>query len=421
MLLLLFRVYVMAMSMFGVFWGDSSDDDTLIGKSSMGRVKKAKKRKYCSCGDREPNPNPNSNLLYKNPMTDNLDLGDKRIINLANPKNVNDGVNKDYVDTLHNFVVAKYPLWDMNAKNHRIRNVPEPLEGGDVANKYYVDDQSFIKRFVLAVDESNGFIDLGNKYNFINARQDKNNKDLLITKNEITGFARSKKLNEVAADLENKIENMKTLFMTKNDFQNETKKLTDSIKSVISNNVDKLFEDKMKIPLQKYLDNTLTDEKMGQHVKNYLDKYPLSVEGSEEYITRDELPDELLKLMKLSNYGANLSEITNKSSENETNEGVVKNLDSTPKTPNETGEKSSPTNIGEDKALKVNEIRNDNEEANNKLQEDTINALREKIKKDESSKNPISNRLLPPIENQKEYELTPEQQHLIDRIHGIKH
>lgn len=118
-------------------------------------------------------------------MTGNLNMGNKKIINLANPADNTDAINKAYVDTgflkvsggtitgnsnlpninlLYNEIVLIYQTTTsifvekrspcvyrrFNMVNHKIINLGDPTNNKDAVNRQYL-EQSYINRVTATI------------------------------------------------------------------------------------------------------------------------------------------------------------------------------------------------------------------------------------------------------------------------------
>ena len=104
-------------------------------------------------GSNQPTPLAYSDLAYlkvdgSNSMTNNLNMNNKRIINLITPTNDADATPKKYVDdSISNQDFTSFfkkdgsiPMTsDLNVGGHKIINLEDPASDSDAANKNYVD------------------------------------------------------------------------------------------------------------------------------------------------------------------------------------------------------------------------------------------------------------------------------------------
>ena len=105
-------------------------------------------------GNNQPIPLAYTDLAYlkvdgSNPMTNNLNMENKKIINLITPTNNADATPKKYVDDIINnqnfnsFLKkdgSNTMTSDLNVGGHKIINLENPSSDSDAANKKYVDD-----------------------------------------------------------------------------------------------------------------------------------------------------------------------------------------------------------------------------------------------------------------------------------------
>lgn len=98
-------------------------------------------------------------------MTAALNVGNHRVINMSNPVNNTDRVNKAYADSVVGNLALKVDgtnqmLADLNVGNHNVNNVLDPTSAQQGANKNYVDTTR------VAIDGSStmtGDLNMGNK------------------------------------------------------------------------------------------------------------------------------------------------------------------------------------------------------------------------------------------------------------------
>ena len=104
-------------------------------------------------GNNQPTPLAYSDLAYlkvdgSNSMTNDLNLSNKKIINLITPTNNSDATPKKYVDdSISNQDFSSFlkkdgsntMTSDLNVGGHKIINLEEPTSDSDAANKKYVD------------------------------------------------------------------------------------------------------------------------------------------------------------------------------------------------------------------------------------------------------------------------------------------
>ena len=88
------------------------------------------------------------NRKNPDPMEDDIDMGDNRIVNLKDPIFLQDVVNKRYLDTRISNIDPTHLLPidgsramtnNLDMDNHKILNLKEPTDDKDVANKQYID------------------------------------------------------------------------------------------------------------------------------------------------------------------------------------------------------------------------------------------------------------------------------------------
>jgi hypothetical protein len=73
-------------------------------------------------------------------MTGDLGMGLKKITNLANPTNSNDGVNKAYLDINFLELTGGTMLGNLNMGSKKITNLANPTNSNDGVNKVYLDN-----------------------------------------------------------------------------------------------------------------------------------------------------------------------------------------------------------------------------------------------------------------------------------------
>ena len=105
-------------------------------------------------GNNQPTPLAYTNFAYlkvdgSNSMTNNLNMNNKKIINLITPTNNTDATPKKYVDDIisnqdfSSFFKKDGSITmtsDLNVGGHKIINLEDPASDNDAANKKYIDD-----------------------------------------------------------------------------------------------------------------------------------------------------------------------------------------------------------------------------------------------------------------------------------------
>ena len=106
------------------------------------------------------------NRINPDPMEDDIDMANHKIINVADPTDLTDAANKKYVDD----EIAKIPhsdagtlkldgsrvmAGDLNMNDHKINNLADPTDLTDAANKKYVDNEMTLN--IKAAKQENVF------------------------------------------------------------------------------------------------------------------------------------------------------------------------------------------------------------------------------------------------------------------------
>jgi len=111
----------------------------------------------------------NNSLLYlrldgSNKMENKIDMDGYKIVNLSNPLNSQDGVNKQFLDLqLLSYVLANNPVLfaSLNMNNFRITSLASPTTLTDATNVFYVQSQNNLK-LSLTGGTMTGILDMGN-------------------------------------------------------------------------------------------------------------------------------------------------------------------------------------------------------------------------------------------------------------------
>ena len=115
------------------------------------------------------------------PVTGSIDMRGNTLYNVSNPVNPQDVANKEYLDNTKgsgviggkNNNVAKLKANLDFTGVYKIENLPPPVEGGDAANRVYVDSSGEDLRLDLRRDQA--FVFLENKYQAKNVISMRNN------------------------------------------------------------------------------------------------------------------------------------------------------------------------------------------------------------------------------------------------------
>ena len=110
----------------------------------------------------------NNSLLYlrldgSNKMENKIDMDGYKIVNLSNPVNSQDAVNKQFLDLqLLSYVLANNPVLfaNLNMNNFRISSLGAPINLSDATNVFYVQTQNNLK-LSLTGGTMSGNIDMG--------------------------------------------------------------------------------------------------------------------------------------------------------------------------------------------------------------------------------------------------------------------
>ena len=72
-------------------------------------------------------------------MTGNLDMNNKKVINLSDPSGATNASNKNYVDTIVNNILKGSETFqgDINMNNNHIKNVHTPSSNNGAVNKAF--------------------------------------------------------------------------------------------------------------------------------------------------------------------------------------------------------------------------------------------------------------------------------------------
>lgn len=77
------------------------------------------------------------------PINQNINMSNHKIINLSSPTNPKDAVNKEYVDNKRfTSDLSLSSTGPINMNNNAINNLPSPVNPTDAVNKEYVDDNT---------------------------------------------------------------------------------------------------------------------------------------------------------------------------------------------------------------------------------------------------------------------------------------
>lgn len=110
----------------------------------------------------------NNSLLYlrldgSNKMENKIDMDGYKIVNLSNPVNSQDAVNKQFLDLqLLSYVLANNPILfaNLNMNNFRITSLASPTTLTDATNVFYVQSQNNLK-LSLTGGTMSGILDMG--------------------------------------------------------------------------------------------------------------------------------------------------------------------------------------------------------------------------------------------------------------------